>query len=1033
VIVTQDTVTGIPVPHFFASTIEIGDVDEKPTEITVTPFKVDIDEGYFETGIKLADIEIIDDALGTNELTALPEDGPFEYRNVNGNTAELWLKDGAELSHEIAKNISVSLGVIGSGDGTDPAPTTFHLNVNDVDEKPTEIKVTPIKKDINEGFHEVGVKLADITIVDDALGTNELTALPEDGPFEYRNVNGNTAELWLKDGAELDFEGEPEVLATVEVTASGIGADPAAKLFKLNVLNLDEPEIWVDDDLKQVESYSFTHAENLAQGSIIGKVQMRDPDGKASFTYALAEESEMFKIDAVTGHIALLAGQELDYETAQNHNLKITADIMGGLYTYTDITVTLEVTDVDEPVYFAEERLEGDKTVLAPVSAYTFTADEDIASGTVIGTVMAVDPEKKALLIYSLPNGSELFKIEGITGKITLLRDQQLDYETLQKHSLSIMVIVTEEKGNELVSIEVTLEVGNIIEAAVAEVIYIDDVVAGAHIGAVKFGGDGAEYIVKEGDTETVSTLFEVTAQGYLAVKAAANLAIGDYALTLETGEGDNLKTLATTIRVAETVEITGMFTASEDSPIVDPAGQITMVDPARADYVLSINGTSITADGTKITASYGTLTVDTNGAWVYDLDNSNTDVEALDGDDDDIDGAVGTLTETITLAMTRADDPATDDINEAETLSRSFTITINGRTDVYLTADQSSYYAPNLYEDYTIHASKASSLSYQNFYSLRGSDVLEGNDLPNQIYARSSFDVLNGYGGDDRLGSTGGSDIIHGGEGNDTSLYRNRYISDVNVDLADPIKWKYNRATGEWESGSGDGYTYIRATYRHEYDDDGDGIYDDFRIEYDYMTSIENLESSANGSIRGVLSNNVFSGDDGKNILSVSSSISIMNGRGGDDEIYGGYEVDQLIGGKGEDLLCGSRGDDIFVLYHGEHAASETNRDTVIDFSSGTASGYSSFDGSTSGGEDKIRVDTALGTETTLASLKTAAEIRWTNSSKFDTGTIYNDKSLNDTMIYATQGTADTADDIIIMVLEDYSAELTFDNFEIV
>lgn len=120
-------------------------------------------------------------------------------------------------------------------------------------------------------------------------------------------------------------------------------------------------------------------------------------------------------------------------------------------------------------------------------------------------------------------------------------------------------------------------------------------------------------------------------------------------------------------------------------------------------------------------------------------------------------------------------------------------------------------------------------------------------------------FDILNGYGGDDRLGSTGGSDIINGGEGSDTSLYLNRFISDVNVDLADPVKWKYNRATGEWESGSGEGYTYIRATYRHEYDDDGDGVYDDFRIEHDYMTSIENLEASANGSVRGVVSNNVF------------------------------------------------------------------------------------------------------------------------------------------------------------------------------
>lgn len=42
------------------------------------------------------------------------------------------------------------------------------------------------------------------------------------------------------------------------------------------------------------------------------------------------------------------------------------------------------------------------------------------------------------------------------------------------------------------------------------------------------------------------------------------------------------------------------------------------------------------------------------------------------------------------------------------------------------------------------------------------------------------------------------------------------------------------------------------------------------------------------------------------------------MDGRDGNDEIYGGYKVDKLIGGKGADLLCGGGDNDIFVLYQG-------------------------------------------------------------------------------------------------------------------
>jgi hypothetical protein len=36
-------------------------------------------------------------------------------------------------------------------------------------------------------------------------------------------------------------------------------------------------------------------------------------------------------------------------------------------------------------------------------------------------------------------------------------------------------------------------------------------------------------------------------------------------------------------------------------------------------------------------------------------------------------------------------------------------------------------------------------------------------------------------------------------------------------------------------------------------------------------------------------------------------------------------------------------------------------------------------------------------------------------------------------TGIYYTQGTADTTDDILLMVLEDFSTDLTINNFDIV
>ena len=90
--------------------------------------------------------------------------------------------------------------------------------------------------------------------------------------------------------------------------------------------------------------------------------------------------------------------------------------------------------------------------------------------------------------------------------------------------------------------------------------------------------------------------------------------------------------------------------------------------------------------------------------------------------------------------------------------------------------------------------------------------------------------------------------------------------------------------------------------------------------------------------------------------------------------------------------------------------------KDAVTDFASG----------------DKIRVDTSVVNETTLTALRDAANLRWTNNTNEATGGT-NDALINDTVIYDTKGTASTSDDVVIMVLEDFSTALSITNFDIV
>ena len=310
-------------------------------------------------------------------------------------------------------------------------------------------------------------------------------------------------------------------------------------------------------------------------------------------------------------------------------------------------------------------------------------------------------------------------------------------------------------------------------------------------------------------------------------------------------------------------------------------------------------------------------------------------------------------------------------------------------------------------------------------------------------IFSGGGDDILTGGDGRDTLDGAAGDDILDGGAGDDNADFDYWYATaDLTLDLTDTMRWKQN-ADGTWASGAGAEYTYQIFVA-------GD--------ETDYFKNIENFGIYA-GSGNDVLTggagydildggagNDTLNGGDdgdwlyggaGNDILNGGAGYSYLYGGAGDDtlnggtgyssyldggagndiitggdgydDIYGGAGDDILNGRNGHDDLYGGTGDDIFVLDLG---GTSNDLDTVTDFAS----------------NDKIRVDTTNGNESTLAALKTAANIYWTNNSDLS-----GYSSSNDTIIYSTAGTADTSDDFALMVLEDYNVALALTDFEIV
>ena len=367
--------------------------------------------------------------------------------------------------------------------------------------------------------------------------------------------------------------------------------------------------------------------------------------------------------------------------------------------------------------------------------------------------------------------------------------------------------------------------------------------------------------------------------------------------------------------------------------------------------------------------------------------------------------------------------------------------------------------------------------------YGSAGDDNLDGGAGNDKLYGGSDHDTLYGRGGNDYLRGDAGNDILNGGAGNDILDGATGYDWGV-FDYGSTSGLSFGVATNRtyWKQDSNGNWTQTGATWedyrRFQVDLDGDGTID----ETDYYKNIENFEISGgsildfvrgsdgrdklygrggndylygeagddeldggagNDNLYGEADNDRLYGGAGNDRLEGNAGYDTLYGGDGDDRLYGdtigtsrGAANDDLYGGAGDDYLNGGRGDDeldggagndwlygffgndIFVL---NLDGTSNDLDEVEDFN--RWSGYN----------DKIQVDTDRGSVTSLAALKAAANIYWTNNSNFSSSSYTNNASINDTVIYTTNGTATTSDDFALMVLEDYTTALTFTDFDIV
>lgn len=218
------------------------------------------------------------------------------------------------------------------------------------------------------------------------------------------------------------------------------------------VVTLDD----VNDVVPVVTSNQTLYVtEQSPNGITVGTVLATDGDVSATsfqnWTLTAGNSQGFFTINSGTGNITVLDNTGLN--SAINQFFTLTFTVSDGINTSLPQTVTIIVSQIND-----------ENPVITP--SQSFAVNENPANGTVVGQVLATDPDYGTIFqAWSILSGNtnNAFTINPTTGEIIVNNSLILDYESNPSFSLNVQV----SDGLHNASGVVTVNLNNLAEAAV--------------------------------------------------------------------------------------------------------------------------------------------------------------------------------------------------------------------------------------------------------------------------------------------------------------------------------------------------------------------------------------------------------------------------------------------------------------------------------------------------------------------------------------------------------------------------------------
>ncbi len=425
--------------------------------------------------------------------------------------------------------------------------------------------------------------------------TYSLTGDSSGGGFK---IDSATGIVTVADPTKIDYESSPGHAYNVTVQASD-GTITASQAFSITVTDVP-PSTPTDSN-----AAANAIAEGAAVNTLVGiTASSTDVNGPA-VTYSLVGDTSGggFKIDPVTGVVSVLDPSKIDYETATGHAYTITAQASDGIPGTKASTQTFTIAVTDVPLG-------------TPVD--TNTAPNSVAEGAAVNTLVGItasgiDPNGPATA-YSLTADTSGggFKIDPVSGVVTVADPTKIDFESSAGHSYSITVQAND--GLQITSQTFTIAVTDVAPSAPLDSDATPNTVTEGAAGGTTVGVTAFSVDVN-GPAVTYSLTGDSSGSGFTINPATGVVTVADptkidyesapghaYTVTAQASDGTLTSSQTFTIAVTD---------VAPSAPVDSNGGFNTVAEGAAAGTTVGVTVSSTDVNGPAVTYS---LVSDTSG-----------------------------------------------------------------------------------------------------------------------------------------------------------------------------------------------------------------------------------------------------------------------------------------------------------------------------------------------------------------------------------------------------------------------------------